>query len=82
MNCPVPHGERKKKKAIREVIDSDMYTMGKNVREFEERFARHFGMKYAVMTNSGSSANLIAVAALFYKKENPLRRGDEVIVPL
>ena len=69
------------KKAIREVIDSDMYTMGEKVREFEEKFARHFGMRYAVMTNSGSSANLIAVASLFYKKENPLKRGDEVIVP-
>ncbi|TRZ90391.1 MAG: DegT/DnrJ/EryC1/StrS family aminotransferase [Methanosarcinales archaeon] len=69
------------KKAIREVIDSDMYTMGEKVREFEKKFARHFGMRYAVMANSGSSANLIAVASLFYKKENPLKRGDEVIVP-
>ena len=69
------------RQAIIGVLDSDNYTMGKNVREFEERFARHFGMKYAVMTNSGSSANLIAVASLFYKKENPLKRGDEVIVP-
>lgn len=69
------------KKAIREVIDSDMYTMGEKVREFEKKFARHFGMRYAVMANSGSSANLIAIASLFYKKENPLRRGDEVIVP-
>jgi CDP-6-deoxy-D-xylo-4-hexulose-3-dehydrase len=34
-----------------------------------------------VMVNSGSSANLIAVASLFYKKERPLERGDEVIVP-
>ena len=33
------------------------------------------------MVNSGSSANLLAVAALFYKKDRPLQRGDEVIVP-
>ena len=33
------------------------------------------------MVNSGSSANLLAVAAMFYKKENPLQAGDEVIVP-
>ena len=33
------------------------------------------------MVNSGSSANLVAVAALFYKKDRPLQRGDEVIVP-
>ncbi|MBI4656279.1 MAG: DegT/DnrJ/EryC1/StrS family aminotransferase [Elusimicrobia bacterium] len=69
------------KQAIIEVMDSNTYTMGNKVREFEERFAIYFGMKYAVMANSGSSANLIATASLFYKKENPLKRGDEVIVP-
>lgn len=69
------------RQAIIEVIDSNMYTMGKRVKEFEEKFAGYFGMKYAVMCNSGSSANLIAVGSLFYKKENPLKQGDEVIVP-
>jgi len=69
------------KQAILEVINSNMYTMGKNVKDFEERFADYFGMKYAVMVNSGSSANLIAVASLFYKKDCPLKKGDEVIVP-
>src|SRR5258707_8061407 len=33
------------------------------------------------MVKSGSSANLLRVAALFYKKDRPLVRGDEVIVP-
>ena len=69
------------KQAILEVMNSNVYTMGEKVREFENKFAKYFGMKYAVMANSGSSANLIAVAALFYKRENPLKRGDEVIVP-
>ncbi|MBI5641253.1 MAG: DegT/DnrJ/EryC1/StrS family aminotransferase [Nitrospirae bacterium] len=69
------------KQALLDVVKSDIYTMGKNVREFEESFAEYFGMKYAVMANSGSSANLIAVASLFYRKEKPLKRGDEVIVP-
>ena len=69
------------KQAILEVINSNMYTMGKNVKDFEERFADYFGMKYAVMVNSGSSANLIAVASLFYKKDCPLKKGVEVIVP-
>lgn len=67
--------------AIKSVIDNDMYTMGKSVRQFEEDFARFTGHKYCVMVNSGSSANLLAVAAMFYKKDNPLQRGDEVIVP-
>lgn len=72
---------KEEKQAILDVMESDMYTMGKKVRKFEEKFAGYFGMKYAVMVNSGSSANLIAVASLFYRKNNPLRRGDEVIVP-
>jgi CDP-4-dehydro-6-deoxyglucose reductase, E1 len=67
--------------AIRRVIDSDRLTMGPNVAAFERAFAAYHSCKYAVMANSGSSANLLAVAALFYKKECPLRRGDEVIVP-
>lgn len=39
-------------------------TMGKHVREFELDFARKFGVKHAVMVNSGSSANLLALEML------------------
>ena len=67
--------------AINGVIAKDMYTMGAGVKQFEENFAQFVGSKYAVMVNSGSSANLIAVAALFYTKNPKLKRGDEVIVP-
>ena len=67
--------------AIQNVVDSDMYSMGKHVQEFEEQFSRYLGAKYCVMVNSGSSANLLAVATLFYMEENPLKKGDEVIVP-
>jgi len=67
--------------AIRRTIDAGRFTMGEQVALFEQEFARYFGMRYGVMVNSGSSANLIAVAALFYKKERRLQRGDEVIVP-
>jgi CDP-6-deoxy-D-xylo-4-hexulose-3-dehydrase len=68
-------------KAIQSVIDKDMYTMGDSVAKFEKNFSKFVGSKYAVMVNSGSSANLLAVAALFYTKNPKLKRGDEVIVP-
>lgn len=71
----------KELQAIQDVIKSDMFTMGKKVAEFEKDFARFVGSKYAVMTSSGSTANLIATAALFYTKNSKLKRGDEVIVP-
>ena len=67
--------------AIQTVIAKDMYTMGKGVKEFETNFAKFVKANYCVMVNSGSSANLIAVAALFYTKNPKLKRGDEVIVP-
>lgn len=73
--------DNKEIEAINRVIDSDFYSMGKEVEEFEKEFAQHFGSKYAVMVNSGSSANLIAIGALVYSKKYDLKKGDEVIVP-
>ena len=67
--------------AIEEIVKKGFFTMGENVRTFEEQFARKFGARYAVMVNSGSSANLVGIAALFFKKDRPLQRGDEAIVP-
>ncbi|MEG3222122.1 DegT/DnrJ/EryC1/StrS family aminotransferase [Vibrio gigantis] len=67
--------------ALQTVIDSGMFSMGKYVAEFEKQFAEFVGSKYCVMVNSGSSANLLAIASMFYRSENPLKAGDEVIVP-
>ena len=69
--------------AMQKVIASGRFTMGENVSLFERNFAKYIGSQHAVMVNSGSSANLLMIAALFYTK-NPklkLKRGDEVIVP-
>jgi CDP-6-deoxy-D-xylo-4-hexulose-3-dehydrase len=69
--------------AMQRVIASGMFTMGANVLAFEKAFAEYIGSRHCVMVNSGSSANLLMVAALFYTKnpELKLQRGDEVIVP-
>lgn len=67
--------------AIQDVIDSNMYSMGEKVKTFERNFSQFFGSKHAVMCSSGSTANLLMIASLFFKKDNPLKRGDEVIVP-
>jgi CDP-6-deoxy-D-xylo-4-hexulose-3-dehydrase len=66
---------------FKKIIDSDNYTMGLKTKLFEKHFADYFGTKYSVMVNSGSSANLIMIASLFYISKNKLVRGDEVIVP-
>jgi CDP-4-dehydro-6-deoxyglucose reductase, E1 len=69
------------KAAIAEVVASGRYTMGPKTAAFERAFAASVGRRHAVMVNSGSSANLVGVASLFFRKDRPLRRGDEVIVP-
>ena len=75
--------DHQEKEAIFEVVKDGFFTMGKKVKKFEEEFSSYVGSKYAVMVNSGSSANLLMVASLFYTKDNKikLKRGDEVIVP-
>lgn len=69
--------------AMQSVITSGMFSMGEKVQTFERDFAKYFDSQYCVMVNSGSSANLLMVAALFYTQNESLRlqHGDEVIVP-
>ena len=82
--CPlsVPlYGAEEVSGALTTMLDQNV-TMGARVREFEREFADFVGAKHAIMVNSGSSANLLALAVL----SNPslpgaLRPGDEVIVP-
>lgn len=66
--------------AIKTLLKNENLTMGENVKLFETRFASFVGSTYAVAVNSGSSANLLATASLFFCK-HPLKPGDEVIVP-
>jgi CDP-4-dehydro-6-deoxyglucose reductase, E1 len=54
-------------------------SQGPRVREFEERFAKYVGTRYAVAVNSGSSANLLALTALVQSGKVPV--GSEVIIP-
>lgn len=67
--------------AINEVVESGNYTMGPRVKDFESRFANLFQSRFAVMSNSGSSANLLALSAIRYSSLNPSSARDEVIVP-
>lgn len=75
--------DRKEIEAIHRVIESDMYSMDKEVRQYENDFAEFIGSDYAIMTSSGSTANLLMIAAMFYTKDKTrcLKPGDEVIVP-
>src|SRR5512139_361617 len=54
---------KEERRAIERVMDSGRYTMGKEVEAFEKDYADYCGTKYCVAVNSGSSANLLMVAA-------------------
>ena len=66
-------------KAIQRVIASNQYSMGPEVSSFENDFANFFGAKYAIMVNSGSSANLMMVYCAI--ASGYLKKGDKIIVP-
>lgn len=64
-------------KAVNNALKKPLTLMdGKNVKKFEEKIAHIFGKKYALMVNSGSSANLLALKCLNLKK------NSEIITPL
>jgi CDP-6-deoxy-D-xylo-4-hexulose-3-dehydrase len=68
--------------AMTEVLLSGRLTLGANVEKAEQLFAETVGAPYAVMVNSGSSANLLAVSAIVNKfRSVHCDAGDEVLVP-
>jgi len=64
--------------AITTLLSGKWLPAGENVNMFERRFSNFFDHKYSVMVNSGSSANLVMIAAL--KKYFDWKDGDEILV--
>ena len=65
-----------------EILLSKKITMSNLTKKFENEFAKYIGSKYALMVNSGSSANLLSTFALINPlKKNKLNRGDECLIP-
>jgi CDP-6-deoxy-D-xylo-4-hexulose-3-dehydrase len=66
------------------LVDSDLdfwLTAGRFAKQFEAEFAKFLGVKHCILTNSGSSANLLAISALTSPKlgDRRLKTGEEVI---
>jgi CDP-6-deoxy-D-xylo-4-hexulose-3-dehydrase len=69
---------------VRHLVDASLdfwLTTGRYARQFETEFAQTFGRRFALLVNSGSSANLVALTALTSPRlgEKRLQPGDEVI---
>ncbi len=67
--------------AIMGVLSGDFYKMGEKCKQFEEDYAAWANVKYAVFCNSGSSANLLALASLRYDPRDKDDDRDEILVP-
>jgi CDP-4-dehydro-6-deoxyglucose reductase, E1 len=75
------------REALQAVIRSGNLTQGSEVEKFEAAFAAWHGSNYAILVNSGSSANLVAIEAVVHLSQlrpdvffGAFRPGDEVIV--
>ena len=69
--------DRKEINAVNEVLTKNNLTLidGPSVKLFEKNVAKLFGKRFGLMVNSGSSANLLAIASL------KLKKGSEIITP-
>ena len=69
------------REAIKTLL-SEWLIFGKDANLFEMEFPRHLGMNYGCLTNSGSSANLLMMAAVKSKKGYALPEGSKIITPV
>ena len=76
-----PYSNQDISKAIK-VLKSKQITMSNITSELEKKFAKYVGSKYALMVNSGSSANLLAAFALVNpRKKGHIKNGGEFLIP-
>ncbi len=69
--------DHKEINAVNKVLKNNSLSLidGKNVKKLEKKISKIFGKKYGLMVNSGSSANLLALSSMDFKK------GSEIITP-
>ncbi|MEI5100651.1 DegT/DnrJ/EryC1/StrS aminotransferase family protein [Streptomyces sp. PmtG] len=73
-----PHHDEREVSAVTAALRSGDLATGRTTAEFEAAFAERFGFRHAVAVTSGSTANLLALAAV--AERHGLRPGDRVVV--
>ena len=71
--------EADKEAMIDFISSTDRFTNGPKVREFERQWSEWLGCKYSLFVSSGSTANLLLIAAI--KEKYNLQKGDKILVP-
>jgi len=77
-----PHFDKNEYREAIKTLLSEWLIFGKDSNLFEMAFPRHLGMKYGCLVNSGSSANLLMMAATKSKKGFDLPEGSKIITPV
>jgi len=73
--------EKEEYDSIKDIFSRNRFTMGDYCKNYEKDYASWTGSKYCVSCNSGSSANLLALAALRHDPRNSSDKRQEIIVP-
>jgi len=82
VNYAGPYFDDKEITAAVSVLLDGWLVMGDDCARFERKFPREFGKPYGILTNSGSSSNLLMMAALTSKRGHNLPKGTKVLVPI
>lgn len=82
VNYAGPHFSTDEYVAAAEALLKGWLVMGDKSLKFERLFPREFGKKFGVLTNSGSSANLLMMSSLASKRGHHLPKGTKVLMPI
>lgn len=80
VNYAGPYFDEKESNSAKETIDDGWLVMGKKCKIFEKTFPSLFNKSLGVLTNSGSSANLLMVESL--KASKKIKRNEQIITPV
>ncbi len=82
VNYAGPHFNQDEFAAAVSTLLDGWLVMGDKCLEFERRFPKEFGKNYGILTNSGSSSNLLMMATLTSKRGYNLPKGTKVLMPI
>ena len=82
VNYAGPHFTADEFVAATETLLNGWLVMGNKSLRLEKRFPKEFGKTHGILTNSGSSANLLMMASLTSKRGYNLPKGTKVLMPV
>lgn len=82
VNYAGPHFNADEYVAAAESLLGGWLVMGAKALKFEKQFPKQFSKKYGILTNSGSSSNLLMMASLTSKRSYHLPKGTKVLMPI